>query len=145
MRENLQDIHSVPYGNKYLRSKLFEHYEDSLFVAEGEGLPDIVTFRHKTGRILRDYFNMPNKEDEEAHKKVIIETAAKFIKSDIKTSITCSKDKHPKSAEMQLESALKYIPSSLHFMLNIFWLERTSLVKKQVLGKQLFKLCVQGV
>lgn len=76
MAENLEDAQSVPYGKQYLKLKLLEYYGDSLFIAEDEGLRDIVTFRHTTSRILRDYVNVMNKYDEEAHKKSIIETAA---------------------------------------------------------------------
>jgi len=66
----------------YLRQPVFEvklqkHYGDSVFVAEGEWLHDIVTFREKTSSILRDYFKIPNKDDEEAQKTAIIETAKK--------------------------------------------------------------------
>src|SRR5688572_375497 len=104
-------------------------------------LHDIVTFRHKTSRILRDYFNVPNKDDEEAHKKAIIETAAKFIKSDIRTSITCSKDKYPKSEELQLESALEYIPSSLHFLLEHLLVVKDKSRKEASIGQAI----VQGV
>jgi len=57
-------------------------------VAESEGLHDIVTFRAKTSSILRDYFKMPNKDDEEAQKTAVIETAAKLIKSDSLSRLT---------------------------------------------------------
>ena len=58
MKEYLQDKDSSPYGNQYLKFKLLEHYGDSLFMAECDGLHDIVTFREKTNLILRDYFNI---------------------------------------------------------------------------------------
>ena len=51
-----------------------------VFVAEVAGLHDIVTFRGKTSQILCDYFNIPIKDDEEAHKTVIIVAAATFIR-----------------------------------------------------------------
>jgi len=34
-----------------------------------------------------DYFKMPNKDDEQAQKRAIVETAAKLIKNDIKTQL----------------------------------------------------------
>jgi hypothetical protein len=76
------------YGNQYLKCQLMKYYGDSIFVAEGDGLQDIVTFRERTGRILRGYFHLPKKEDEEAQKRDIIETAARLIKSDIKCMVT---------------------------------------------------------
>ena len=81
MQEYLPDDDSVAYGNQYLKSKLLEHYGKSIFIAEGEGLSHIVTFREKTSEILRNYFNTPNGDDEETEKRAIIEAAAKLIKT----------------------------------------------------------------
>ena len=44
---------SAAYGNHYLKSKLEKRYFDSIFIEEGKGLHDIVTFREKTSNILR--------------------------------------------------------------------------------------------
>lgn len=121
MKEYLESTDSTPYGNQYLKSKLLDHYGESLFVSEIDGLHDIVTFRGKTSQILLEYFNMPNKDDEEAHKRAIIETAAKLIKSDIKTFITPSKDEYPNATDINLELALEYIPFTLRYLLqNLF-------------------------
>lgn len=121
MGEYLENTDSTPYGNQYLKSKLLDHYGESLFVAEVDGLHDIVTFREKTSKILQDYFNIPNKDDEDAHKRAIIETAAKFIKSDIKTLVIPLKDEYPKATDINLQSALEYIPPSLCYLLqNLF-------------------------
>ena len=82
MKEYLKDTDSAPYGNQYLKSRLLEYYGDSVVIAEVAG------FR----QILHDYFNKPNKDDDEAHKTAIIEAAAKFIKSDIKCIVTSLND-----------------------------------------------------
>lgn len=64
---------------------------------------------------------MPNKDDDEAHKRAIIETPAKFIKSDIKKITDYTKDQYRSTSEVMVESALRYIPFSLHCMLqNLF-------------------------
>ena len=95
----------------------FGKYGDSLYIAEeGEGLHAILTFREETSRILRDYFNTPNKDDDEAHKRAIIEAAAKFIKHDIKC-ITTSKNEYPNVSELNLVLVLDFISPSLRFML----------------------------
>jgi len=107
--EYLVEGDSAVYGNQYLKYKLEEHYGDSIFIAEGEGLHDIVTFREKTRSILRDYFSMQG-NDEEAQKRVIIETAAKLIKSDIKSMITSTIDEYLKTSSLELQSALDYVP-----------------------------------
>ena len=116
MKEFLKCTGSLPYGNQYLKFKLLEKYGDSLYIAEGEGLHAIVTFREETSRILCDYFNTPNKDDDDAHKRAIIEAAAKFIKHDIKC-ITTSKNEYPNVSELNLVLAREFIPPSLRFML----------------------------
>ena len=45
MGEYLLEDDSVPYGSQYLKQKLKEHYNDSIYIAEVEGLQDIVTMR----------------------------------------------------------------------------------------------------
>lgn len=95
---------------------------DSMFVAEGEGLQDIVTFREKTGKILRNYYSLPKGNDEEAQKRAILETAAKLIKSYIKTMVAPTNDVYLDASQLRLEPALQYIPDSLRVMLqNLCW------------------------
>ena len=87
MKGYLQDQTSMSYGNSYLKSQLLKRYGDSVYIANSDGLHDIITFRETTTNILRDYFNRPNKDGEEAHKRAIIAAAVKFIKSDIKAYV----------------------------------------------------------
>ena len=117
MDEYLQDKESSSYGNQYLKSMLLSKYGDSLLIADSDGRHDVVTFRKKTSHILRRFFDMPNKDDDEAHKKTILETAAEFIKNDIKTSVSVSKDEYPKATDLSLESSLRYLPESLRILL----------------------------
>lgn len=119
MKEYLHDSESSAYGNYYMKSKLLTHYGDSIFVSEGNGQHDIVTFREKTSKILHDYFKKSNSGDEEAEKKAIIETAAKLIKSDIKSLTKTDMNEYPKASELSLESTLQYLPKSLQYLLNL--------------------------
>ena len=120
MTEYLVEGDSAIYSNKWLKYKLEEKYGDSIFIAECEGLPNIVMFREKTKKILRDYFSIQEK-DEEAQKRAIIETAAKLIKIDIKSMIPSSTDEYPKTSSLECQSALDYIPLSLRCLLeNLF-------------------------
>ena len=41
---------SQAYGSQYLKQKLKEHYNDSIYIAEVEGLQDIVTMRGETAK-----------------------------------------------------------------------------------------------
>ena len=121
MEEYLHESECGAYGNQYLKCQLMKHYGDSIFVAEGDGLQDIVTFRERTGRILRGYFHLPKKEDEEAQKRDIIETAARLIKSDIKCMVTPVSDEYPKTCELKLEPSLEFVPESLRLMLQLLF------------------------
>lgn len=121
MMEYLVEGDAAAYGDQYLKYKLEEHYGDSLFIAECDGLHGIVAFREKTRSILRDYFSIQG-NDEEAQKRAIIETAAKLIKSDIKSVIPPSTDEYPNTSSLELQSALDYLPLSLRCLLqNLFF------------------------
>ena len=118
MGEYLQGSKSMAYGNQYLKEKLISRYGNSLFVTDGRcGVKNIVTFREKTCDILRKYYNSPREEDEEAQKRAILQTAAKLIKSDIKTTVAPEEDTYPTTAELKLAAALDFIPASLRFLL----------------------------
>ncbi|KAG1665324.1 hypothetical protein GQR58_019394 [Nymphon striatum] len=106
MKEFLTDKESTPYGNQYLKQKLMEHCGDSIYIAEGEGVHDIVAMREKTSQIFRSYFKSHSKEeDEEAQKRAIIKTAARLIRSDIKTNVSPTSDEYPSIEMLKLESA----------------------------------------
>ena len=38
MQEYLSNADSIPYGNQYLKTLLMQRYENSIFIAEGDGL-----------------------------------------------------------------------------------------------------------
>ena len=121
MEEYLHESECGAYGNQHLKCQLMKHYGDSIFVAEGDGLQDIVTFRERTGRILRGYIHLPKKEDEEVQKRDIIETAARLLKSDIKCMVTPVSDEYPKTCELKLEPSLEFVPESLRLMLQLLF------------------------
>jgi len=136
MTEYMTEPESVGYGNQYLKSKLVKHYGESIFIAEGEGLHDIVTFREKTSSILRDYFNQPE-NDEESQKRAIIETAAKLIKSDIKSMIPPLTDEYPNASALELQSALEYIPLGLRWLLGHLFVGKDTSRKIASIGQSI--------
>ena len=138
MNDYLEEQDSVAYGNQYLKSKLLEHYGESIFVAEGKGLHDIVTFREKTSSILRNYFSKPEM-DEEGQKRAIIETAGKLIKSDIKSMILPSNDQYPKASEVEQQSALEYIPPSLRLLLQNLLVGKNIRKKEASIGQSIIQ------
>ena len=121
MSDHLSEEESVPYGNQYMKEKLKGHFGDSIHISEGEGLHDLITMTENTSKILRDYFKSMQSGDEESQKHAIINTAAKLLKSDIKTYIPSVTDQYPPSQTLRLGSALDYLPKSLHSMLNIMF------------------------
>ena len=98
---------SLPYGNQYLKSQLKERYGNCIYIAEGEGLDDIVTMREKTSHILRSYFNSTKEKGaEESQKRAVLEAVA---------NVPTVKDQYPTTEELKLQAALDYIPESLLF------------------------------
>ena len=69
MKEYLSMADSLPYGNQYLKSQLKERYGNCIYIAEGEGLDDIVTMREKTSQILRTYFNSAKEKVMKSHRR----------------------------------------------------------------------------
>ena len=75
----------VPYKNQYMKQKLLEKYGVSIFICKDNGNSDIVTMKESTTNILRKYNSQPAPLTEQEEKCRIITTAAKLIKSDIKS------------------------------------------------------------
>ena len=119
MKEFLTNTDSESFGKSYLKSKLKEKYGESVFLhfAETEGLQDLVTMKEKTSQILRSYFNAQAK-DEESQKQVIIETAARLIKSDIKSNVPSLTNEYPSAKSLELDYALSFVPGTLRTLLN---------------------------
>jgi len=64
---------------QYRKEKISKQYGESIFVAQGKGMKEILTVREKNFSIFRDYYNSP-------------QTAAKPIKSDITTTAAQFRD-----------------------------------------------------
>jgi len=73
--------------------------------------------KEKTAQILRSYFNQSKSNDEESQKRAINETAARLIKSDIKTNVTSVTDSYPPVTDLRLQPSLEFIPDSLRLLL----------------------------
>ena len=121
MSEFLLNNNSQPYGVQYFKEKLKYYYGTSIFVAEGQGLDGIVTMRDQAETLLCNYFRNAKNGDQEYQKRAIINTAAKLLKSDMKSSIPAMTDEYPSSSDLRLESALDYLPPSLQtFLMSLF-------------------------
>ena len=139
MRHYLLDEDSVPYGNQYLKEKLKTHYGDAMYIAEHEGVQDVVTMRGKPSQILHAYFKSAKASDEESQKRSIIETAARLIKCDIKTNVESVTDQYPSSSDLQLEAALNYLPASLRLLLNLLFVGARKHQKMASIGQSIIQ------
>ena len=139
MKEFLCGEDSLQYGNQYLKSKLRERYGDSIYIAEGEGLHDIVTMREKTSQILRSYFKSVKESDEESQKRTIIETAVRLIKSDIKTEVSSVTVQYPGTDMLKLDTALQYLPGTLRTMLDFLFVGKDKRRKVAGIGQAIIQ------
>ena len=116
MREFLDDD-CEPYGFTYMKAKLQERFGDEIVITELQGKMNVVTFCHTAASIIQKFYNQPKKGTADEEKIRIIETAAKLIKSDVKT-VTPDGTFYPSSADMSsTDTALSYLPDSLQLLL----------------------------
>ena len=135
MKGYLSNPNSEPYDNYSLKKHLKELLKDSIIFSEGEGLDNIVTMREQTPQILRSYYKGKCQEDdEESQKRAIIETAARLIKSDIKSEVFTMKNQYPNSEDLKLDSALSFIPTSLRIALETLFAGKDTRRKVAAVG-----------
>ena len=139
MKEYLCENDALGYGNYYLKQKLQEHYENSVCFAQKDGLNNVVTMREKTSYILRSHFEADEDIDEEARKMKIIKTAARLLKSDIKTVVPSGTEKYPDTDMLQLDNALEYLPSSLRVFLDDLFVGTDKKQKIVEIGQSIFQ------
>ena len=74
---------------------------------------------------MRSYYNQKCQEgDEESQKRAVIETAAKLIKIDIKSQVSAVTNQYPSSDDLNLDSALLFILTSLRTALEILFVDK---------------------
>lgn len=110
----------------YLREKLEGNFDDSMPISQGKDFYDLVTMREWASEILHDYFKSVHDGDEESQNSAIINTAAKLLKSDIKTNVSSVTDQNPSSQSLRFCPALDYLPMffSFHVEYNDFRYEQ---------------------
>ena len=91
--------------------------------------------REKTSHILRSYFNSTMHEaDEDSQKRAILETAARLIKTDIKTNVPSVCNQYPTAETIQLQPTLDYIPESLRTVLQALFVGKDNRRKIASIG-----------
>ena len=140
MQEFLTDKNTDAYSNRWLKKKLKDHFNDSIYISEVEGCPDLVTLREKTSEILRSHFKSTERDlDEESQKRIIIETAARLLKSDIISNVLSETNLYPSTESLSLNSSLEYIPSSLKLLLDNLFVGKSTERKVASIGQAIIQ------
>ena len=109
VQDFLADTNYDAYGFTYMKEKLVNHFGNRIIITEISGMRNVVTFRDTAYIILQDFCNQPKDGNLANEKMRIIETAAKLIKSEVK-SIVQLNDNYPTSAEMSsTDSTLVFV------------------------------------
>ena len=77
----------MAYSNVWMKKKLQEYFGDDIIITNINGKSDVVTFVTTAKKILAEFYETTDftLEDVEEQKQRIIKTAAKIIKSDVKS------------------------------------------------------------
>ena len=117
MKDYLSSSNVNPYSHVYMKQKLWEYYSDRIVISESKGKSSIVTLRSSVGEILREYHSRSQNLSPEELKKEILKAAAKFIKSDIKSSsFNTDRVTFCKLDDLTSDSALESLLESLQYV-----------------------------
>jgi len=72
------------YSVKYMKQKLISYFGDELVISNVHGCSNVVTVKETAAKILQQFKDLPQTDDEEAEKRKIVRAAARLIKADIK-------------------------------------------------------------
>lgn len=105
------------YTPRYLKRKLKEHYGETLFFMERDGLSDVVALRENASKILFSFHHTEKCKSEEAEKERIIQTAARLIKADIK-ALSHDKSTYPSISNISsCDANNEFLPHSVDMFL----------------------------
>lgn len=74
----------LAYSPKFLSRRLQDHFKDDIIITEKRGTAGVVTLRPAAKTILQDFYCRP-KQNSDDEKSSIIKTAAKLIRSELKS------------------------------------------------------------
>ena len=143
MKDYLSSSNVNPCSHVYMKQKLREYYSDSIVISESKGKSSIVTLRSIFGEILREYHSRSQNLSPEEHKKEILKAAAKFIKSDIKSSsFNTDRETYCKLDDFTADSALESLPESLQYLCREMFVGKLNERKVAAIGQSIMQ-CVR--
>ena len=80
----MKEIIDEPYSTKGLKSRLMEHFGDSVIIADRGGCQDNLYLKDDAKHLLYEFYRQRELEQDDDQKVRIIKLAADLIRSDIK-------------------------------------------------------------
>ena len=105
-----------PYTTRWIRSKLEQHYGDSIVIANMKGCKDVVYFRKSSNNLLYEFYKEGQHKDSATEKERVIKLAANLIRNDIK-ALDYNKNDYFSFRELSTEDMLSFLPESLKLFL----------------------------
>ena len=108
----------IAYSKVWMKQKLLDRFEDDIMIGNINGKEDVVTFFFNAKKILAEIYDTIDSSSEniEGQKQRIIETAAKFIKNDVK--LLPSSKIYPSMNEFQsIGNCIEYLTPSIKSLL----------------------------
>ena len=141
MRQCLPDGYE-PYENRTLKAKLYHIFGDEIVISTVGGKADIVTFKARATTILHDYHKQSQQKlDEHDEKLLIIKTAAKLLKSDIK-SVDSSMKYYPSAVNIEnlhSEEVIGFLPETLQTLLQGVFAGKNHDLKVAAIGQAIMQ------
>jgi hypothetical protein len=108
------------YGEKYLRTKLEDHYGDHVFFARvGGSRKDVVCFQNMASYIVSDQWYKDRSDDSKKESERVMIAAAKLVREEIRAR-SYNKDVYPGLKEIKSsEESQEFLTPSLRVFLDI--------------------------
>jgi hypothetical protein len=141
MQEYLDDKENKAYSTKYMQDKIKDNYGDEIFISTVNGKPNVVTFRSKASTILTDFYKEQKRKDSKSESMLIIQTAAKLLRHDIKLIDSCTSSESYPSREQMSDpvKALNYLPETLRELLRILFTGKDTEMKQASVGQAIMQ------